>query len=79
VVGDDEVLVEDFVAKFKSARAIKEDSLVMLLDFDGSLANKAATALANAQISQERIIFVKGGFEGSQGWLVSKLIPRRGN
>ena len=63
--------MEDFVEKFQRLKVIKDESLVVLLDFDGALANKAATALANAQVPQERILFIRGGFEGSQGWLVS--------
>jgi rhodanese-related sulfurtransferase len=61
VAGDVEVVVDDFVEAFKAARSIPEDALLVLLDEDGSLAGRAAAALAGAEVSQPKLYVVKGG------------------
>lgn len=53
--------MDDFVEAFKAARSIPEDALLVLLDEDGSLAGRAAAALAGAEVSQPKLYVVKGG------------------
>lgn len=61
------MLVEDYAAKYSALSAIKDDSLVILLDADGTVAPNAAAYLVQAGLVQEKIFYVKGG---ATSWLV---------
>ncbi|GLC74820.1 hypothetical protein PLESTF_001559600 [Pleodorina starrii] len=63
----------EFTSTLQQAAGISEESIVILLDSDGTLAPKAAEELARDGFFKEKVYWVRGGMEGTKGWKASEL------
>eukprot|EP00198_Chlamydomonas_reinhardtii_P013896 XP_001703233.1 predicted protein [Chlamydomonas reinhardtii] len=63
----------DFAANLLEAQGVYDDSILILVDSDGSLAPRAAADVAKLGLLKEKVFFMRGGMEGPKGWKASGL------
>ncbi|KXZ47476.1 hypothetical protein GPECTOR_35g914 [Gonium pectorale] len=67
------VVDPEFASKLQAAAGVSEESIVILLDSDGSLAPKAAADAAQGDFFREKVYWIRDGMEGPKGWKASEL------